>query len=257
MKHHISRVSDHPADFLSGVSTVWRKAGKTGMADIKKELQRHLEANDLAAAAARVVQHPRTLPSLIRISYDRDTLAGWRSIIAVGLIARKLVARGHDLLRDTCRKLLWSLNDESGGIGWSAPELLGEIVSADTKRFADIVPLIAEAYHIEGGMFKAGVLYALARVAAAAPELAAGYQDIIDDALRDRDPLVRIRGLELVGAVATFAVGTGFWQDDYVISLKERLQRVNLDKSEAWIYGKDEFYSVQVCAVANNVNKLF
>jgi hypothetical protein len=57
----------------------------------------------------------------------------------------------------------WSLSDESGGIGWSAPELIGEIVCADPRRFADIVPLIADVYAIEEDVFRPGVLYAFSR----------------------------------------------------------------------------------------------
>jgi len=76
-----------------------------------------------------------------------------------------MVRRDPEFLRETCRKLLWSFTDESGGIGWSAPEMLGEIVSSDPKRFQDVIPLIAAAYEVDEDVFRAGVLYALSRVA--------------------------------------------------------------------------------------------
>jgi hypothetical protein len=90
-------------------------------------------------------QGQKAVSPLVRFAYARDTLIGQRAIRAMGLVAKELVTSEPEILRDRVRKLLWSLNDESGGIGWSAPELLGEIVSADPDRFADIIPLIAEA----------------------------------------------------------------------------------------------------------------
>ena len=67
-----------------------------------------------------------------------------------------MITTDLDFLRETCRKLVWSLSDESGGIGWSAPEILGEIVSADPKRFKDFIPLMASVYEIEEDVFRGG-----------------------------------------------------------------------------------------------------
>jgi len=40
------------------------------------------------------------------------------------------------------RRLMWSLNDESGGIGWGAPEAMGEIMARHeqlTKEYSAIL----------------------------------------------------------------------------------------------------------------------
>jgi len=227
------------------------------MHGLKKGIQNALERNDLSLVAASVVKGRKVLSMLVRLSYEKETLVGWRAILAVGMAARELVKTEPEFLRDACRKLLWSLNDESGGIGWSAPELLGEIVSADTKRFADLIPLIAEAYDIEGGMFRAGVVYALTRIGAHAPEKAASFRRIIDDALAARDPLVRIRGLELAGSVSLAADRSSLWPKEYYASLKGRIKEMTQDKGEAWIYGEDGFSSVQVGDRASDINKMF
>jgi hypothetical protein len=193
-----------------------------------------------------VLRERKALADLIRLAYDKDTLAGWRAIITVGLVARELVAIAPEFLRETCRKLLWSLTDESGGIGWSAPEMLGEIVSADPERFQDIIPLIASAYEVEEDVFRAGVLYALGRVAEDAPERAASYQKIVIMSLADRDPLVRVRGIGLIGLLLPWAKRSGIWSQEYCERIRLSLDKLIPDKGEAWIYHGDKFISLQV-----------
>ncbi len=153
----------------------------------KEIIQGHLEANNLDAIVQLARKDYKTVSQLIRLSYDKESLVGWRAILAVGMIARDMVRRDPEFLRETCRKLLWSLSDESGGIGWSAPELLGEIVSADPHIFSDLIPLIATVYDIEGGAFREGTVYALTRIAEERPDLVAQYQKIIISSLVDAD----------------------------------------------------------------------
>ena len=149
-------------------------------------------------------------------------------------------------LRETCRKLIWSLSDESGSIGWSAPEILGEIVSADPKRFKDFIPLIASVYDIEEDVFRAGVLYALCRIAESAPELTAPYQKIIVASLSDKDPLVKVRGLELVSLFWSYGKSSAVWSQEFGERIIAAVQNLRMDRGEAWIYRGDCFISVLV-----------
>ena len=126
------------------------------MLELKKNIIHALESNNLQNVLAVSKESRKVVSQLVRIAYDKETLLGWRAIKAIGLIATEMVKTDYDFLRETVRKLLWSLSDESGGIGWSAPEILGEIVSADPDRFGDIIPLIAEVYNIEEKVFQAG-----------------------------------------------------------------------------------------------------
>jgi hypothetical protein len=151
-----------------------------------------------------------------------------------------------DFLRETCRKLIWSLSDESGGIGWTAPEIIGEIVSADPKRFKDFIPLVASVYEIEEDVFRAGVLYAIGRIAESAPELAAPYQKIFISSLTDKDPLVKVRGLELISQFWSYGKESTFWSREYCDRVIAAIQNLRTDKGEAWVYRGDQFTSVVV-----------
>ena len=207
----------------------------------KKTVLLLLETNELNALVVLAKDKPRILNLLIRFSYDKETLAGWRAIKAVGLIAQELVKSDYEYLRNTIRKLRWSLSDESGGIGWSAPELIGEIVCADPYRFADIVPLIADVYTIEEDVFRPGVLYALNRIAESAPDLVAPFMDIINAALTDRKAEVRLHALEAIGKLKGMPGLLISW---------DTVERLRQDKNEVWVYKDSAFVNMTVGEVA-------
>ncbi len=213
------------------------------MGDLKELIQLALESNDLSEIVSLAKNNKRALSILIRSSYNKETLAAWRAIRAVGHVARELVKTDYEFLRETVRKLLWSLSDESGGIGWSAPEMLGEIVSADPVKFCDIIPLIANVYESEDA-FKPGVLYALSRIAEVAPENVIQHQGLFFRALSDKNPLTRIYSLEGIISMKNHM------NIERVLSHIEALMR---DKDEAWVYGSDNFIPIEVGIKAKNI----
>jgi len=217
------------------------------MHTLKKSILLSLESNDLDALVALAKDKPRVVSLLVRISYDKETLAGWRAIKAVGLIAQELVKKDYEYLRNTIRKLRWSLSDESGGIGWSAPELIGEIVCADPRCFADIVPLIADVYGIEEEVFRPGVIYAFSRIAESAPDLVAPFTDIINAALTDKNALCRVYALETIGKLKGIS-GLSIARD-----VVEKLKQ---DSSEVWVYRDDAFVNATVGEVARKLDLL-
>ncbi|HUJ16630.1 MAG TPA: hypothetical protein VL197_01435 [Nitrospirota bacterium] len=206
----------------------------------RETLQHALDQNDLSSIVALVKDNRKVLNQLIRLSYDKETLASWRAIKAIGLAAKELVRTDYTYLREMVRKLLWSLNDESGGIGWSAPEILGEIVSADPDQFQDIIPLIAEIYGIEEVIFRPGVMYALNRIAEAKAELVLPHKDLMVRALSDRDPLVRAYALKLVDKMK------GFLSRHELVEINKLANNLSEDASEVWIYVDNNFKNMQI-----------
>lgn len=216
------------------------------MPHLRKHIHDLLESNDLASLNSQGKESRKVLSRLVRIAYDKETLVGWRAIEAIGLVSRAMLTTDLDFLRETCRKLVWSLSDESGGIGWSAPEILGEIMSTDPKRFRDFIPLVASAYEIEEDVFRGGVLFALGRIAEKAPELAAPYQKIIIKSLCDTDPIVKVRGLELVRLLWSHGKNSALWSREYCDRVIDTVKIMLTDRDEAWIYKGDGFISVSV-----------
>jgi len=225
--------------------------------EMKKFIHHALEMNDLDAVVLLVQKNRKALSLLIRMAYDKETLVGWRAIKAVGRIANVLVKTEREFLRIAVRKLLWSLSDESGGIGWAAPELLGEIVHSDPEGFSDIIPLIAEVYGIEEQTFRPGVMYALARVAEVSPEMIVNYQKIIIRSLVDTNPLIRIYTLELVGLLWPVVCNKNIWSMDYKKKIENSIYNMKNDNKVAWIYKKNDFIDIIVGEYASILaNKL-
>ncbi len=58
-----------------------------------------------------------------------EELVRWHAISGMGVFVARLAEQDMEEARLIMRRLLWSLNDESGGIGWGAPEAMAEIMS--------------------------------------------------------------------------------------------------------------------------------
>ena len=76
-----------------------------------------LEASltELASIASR---DRRVFRVLFSFTYHQDLLFRFRAIQTVGLAARDWLEQDFDRVQDLIRRLLWSMNDESGGLGW-------------------------------------------------------------------------------------------------------------------------------------------
>lgn len=221
--------------------------------EIKQTIHQALEQNDLDAIVSFVQKHRRALTPLVRIAYDKESLAGWRAIKAIGRVAKALVSTDHEFLRVTIRKQLWSLSDESGGIGWAAPEIIGEIVSADPEKFSDIIPIIAEVYEIEEVVFRPGVVYALFRIAETAPELIVRYHKVIIRSLAENDPLTKVYALDLVRLLWSMAIKNSMWSKEYQDKIKKAINDLINDHKVAWIYQNSSFIDIEVGCHAQKV----
>jgi hypothetical protein len=163
-----------------------------------EQLRSLLLAEDEAGLLAYSRQHRRTLSVLTALTYDHDPQLAWAAIHAMGLVAADLAERDPDFVRQHLRRLVWLLNDESGGIGWRAPEALGAMLAARPDCFADYIPILVSLLDMEAKdavAFRAGYLWAIGRLAQAAPEPAREALPWVLTALNDPEP--RVRGLAL------------------------------------------------------------
>ncbi|OGK11601.1 MAG: hypothetical protein A2W80_01215, partial [Candidatus Riflebacteria bacterium GWC2_50_8] len=122
---------------------------------------------------------------LISLAYDKKELLAWRAIEAVGIISGEKAKKHPESIRNLVQRLLWTMRDESGGIGWSAPEMLGEIVRHSPDEFADIAPIIA-SFHDED-FLRPGVFRALYRISEKRPDLVSGSSSLVGQYIKDKD----------------------------------------------------------------------
>lgn len=118
----------------------------------------------------------RIISPLLCFLYETDELIRWRAVRGVGITVSALAEKSLEQARVIMRRLLWSLNDESGGIGWGAPEAMGEIM-AENAALAGEYYRILVSYIDENGNplgndeLERGVMWAIGRLAGKRPEL--------------------------------------------------------------------------------------
>ncbi|MBI5663620.1 MAG: hypothetical protein HZC49_00820 [Nitrospirae bacterium] len=132
------------------------------MQPLKKEVLNLLEQKKYQEIMHTSASFHKIMNVLVSLSYDKNKYISWRAIEAIGLISKEIAKSDTETVRNIVGRLLWMIRDESGGIGWSVPETLGEIVRNNPQLCADIAPIIA-SFHDEK-MLTAGVLWALGRI---------------------------------------------------------------------------------------------
>jgi len=141
------------------------------------------------------VRRKRVLGSLVTSTYDADPRISWRAVEALGVAASRIAEDDPDHVRQLLSRLLWLINDESGGICWRAPEAMAEIVRRRPILFADFIPIVTSLIEnlAEEDLehFRAGILRAIGRLGVSGAD---HVQDVIPSvisALDDPNPQVR------------------------------------------------------------------
>ncbi|GAB4504670.1 MAG: hypothetical protein Fur0043_16640 [Anaerolineales bacterium] len=135
-------------------------------------LRRWLLVNEGNAILQLASHRKHVLSQLTALSYDSDSTVSQRAIQAAGLAARIIAERDPEFVRNTLLRLFWLVNEESGGIGWCAPELIGEILH-HCPQFEQFFPMLISLLDLEeedAPRFRSGTLWAIGRVAQVAKE---------------------------------------------------------------------------------------
>lgn len=159
---------------------------------MRGDIQRLVEGRDWGALLALADSDRKVLSRILPLTYQPDGLLRWQAVEALGLAAGRVADRDAEFVRGIIRRLIWSLNDESGGIGWSAPEAIGEILANRPKLFAEYAPIVISLFdNLEEDYFHPGIIWAISRVAQVAPELMLDAYEPVLAFLDDADPYVR------------------------------------------------------------------
>ncbi len=157
-------------------------------------LHAYLSNADFASIRKFAKEQKRVLSFLTALTYDPDSTINWRATEAIGIAASQIAAQDPEFVRGHLRRLLWLLSDESGGIGWRAPEAIGEILYREPDLFKDFIPILINLIDMEpedAPRFRAGWLWAISRLAAVRLEEAQKAHPWVTPALADTDPQVR------------------------------------------------------------------
>jgi hypothetical protein len=142
---------------------------------------------------------------LFSFLYHPNEIVRWHAVSAMGVVVSTLADLDRESARNVMRRLIWNLNDESGGIGWGSPEAMGEI-TARHPQMADEFSKLLCSYVMPHGNFlehkllQRGVLWGLARLAGTRPEHARDAGPFLFPFFKSRDPIHR--GLSVLSSGA-------------------------------------------------------
>ncbi len=146
--------------------------------DFKRKVIDLLKADDFAEVLETFRSYParRVINPLFSCLCSTEPQIKWRAVTAMGGVVANLARDDMESARVVMRRMIWNLNDESGGIGWGLPETMGEVM-AQHKGLAREYVNILVSYIREDGNFleheplQQGVLWGLGRLAQTSPEL--------------------------------------------------------------------------------------
>ncbi len=153
----------------------------------------------LCKLPARKVINP-----LFSFLLSTDSKIKWATVTAFGAVVSNLADQDMESARVVMRRLMWQLNDESGGIGWGCPEAIGEAIACH-EGIAREYAWMMVSYIREDGNFleheplQEGSLWGIGRVAQVRPKL---VRDGVPHLLR----FLEARGATLRG-LAVWALG--------------------------------------------------
>jgi hypothetical protein len=132
---------------------------------------------DQTMVALTTIPARRAVNPLFSFFCSDIPLLRWRAVSGMGVVVSHLADTEMESARVVLRRLMWTLNDESGGIGWGAPEAMGEITARHAALAAEFARILVsyirpDANFLEHPLLQRGLLWGLGRLAHGRMELA-------------------------------------------------------------------------------------
>lgn len=191
------------------------------MSSRRSAVRGHLERGAYAAALEAVAAGRGGVRALVSLLYDPDELVRWRAVSALG----QLAGADPDLARPLVTRLLWTLNDESGGIGWMSAPALGEIGRCAPPLLREAVRVVV--HYLDDPTLLSGVLWAIGRLAPAFP---VETREVVPQIVRcctSPDPAARANAARALGEIGD-------------VRAREALERLGADDELARVYDEGE-----------------
>ncbi len=122
------------------------------MKKLKKEVLEFLQQNDFECNLYKIHNYDdrKLVNVLFSFLCSTDKRLKENTVTAMGEVVSKIAEDDIEFARTVMRRLMLSLTEESGGIGWGAPEAMGEIM-ARSEKLAEEYYKILISYTLGGG----------------------------------------------------------------------------------------------------------
>ena len=183
---------------------------------LKKKVINLLKNPDIEPGLDELSMLPavKVVNTLFSLLYDKDPVIKWHAVTAMGLIVAEIAGREMEAARVIIRRLMWNLNDESGGIGWGSAEALGEILAVNETLAPEYSGILLSYAREDGNfqehlMMQRGVLWGIYRLSGNSPNL---LKDVappyIMPYLNSPDTTVRSLAILITGAINVRRAGS-------------------------------------------------
>jgi len=180
---------------------------------LKKKILELLRDEEFEGGLDKICQLParQAINPIFSFFCNTDDLIRWRAVAAMGAVVARLADHDVESARVVMRRLMWNLNDESGGIGWGSPEALGEIMARHAGLAHEYAYLLVsyvneDGNYIEHPVLQRGVLWGLGRLAHARPWLVKHAAPFLIPYLQSEDAMHRGLAAWTAGALGAASV---------------------------------------------------
>ena len=182
------------------------ETGKIGGREFKKKILELISSNNLEQNLGTLCKLPprKVINPLFSFLLSTESKIKWATVTSFGAVVSHLADQDMESARVIMRRLMWQLNDESGGIGWGCPEAMGEIIACHGGLAPEYARVLI-SYIRENGNFleheplQQGALWGICRVAQMRPKL-------VEDAVPHLIPFLEAHVATLRG-LAVWALG--------------------------------------------------
>ncbi len=178
---------------------------KTSSRALKSRLKKQLARQDFEHVLDEIPERQAVNP-LISLLCSGDELTKWRAVFALGKITGRLAASDMDSARVVMRRLMWHLNDESGGIGWGVPEAMGQIMACHEGLALEYSKILLSYImdgpnYLEHTILRRGAVWGVGRLARVRAELLKDAKGPLTNSLGSEDAHIRGFAAYALGAL--------------------------------------------------------
>jgi len=145
--------------------------------DFKDAVIETLKSEEFERGLASFVQVSsyRLISVLQSALCNGDDRVRWHAVTALGMMVAGRAGEDIEAGRHVIRRLMWTITEESGGIGWGAPEAIAEILARHdqlAREYAQLLVsyIVPDGNYLEFEPLREGVLWGIARLAEGQPE---------------------------------------------------------------------------------------
>lgn len=173
---------------------------------LKKKLFDLLNQGDLDNALVEIGRLPprQIINPLLSFIQSGNEKVKWGAVKAAGHVVSHLADSDMEAARVIMRRLMWNLNDESGGIGWGSPEVMGEVLAVHSglaKEYAHILLSYAreDGNYLEHEGLQRGLMWGIGRLSEKRSELVRGEAGVLLPYLESQDEVIRGLAARIMG----------------------------------------------------------